>query len=332
MAVRYQDYYQTLGVDRGASEKELQRAYRKLAREFHPDVNKTPGAEERFKQINEAYEVLSDPEKRKKYDRLGANWQAGQEFTPPPGFEGAPFGFGGDFRRGGFEQGPFEFGGDDFGGFSSFFEALFGQQAGRRTRTQGARARRGRSQEAEIELSLEDLLSERTREIALQAVEHGGDGRPQPVERRYEVRIPPGTTEGTVIRLAGQGSPGAAGGPSGDLLLRVKLAEHPRFRVDGFDLSTRVEIAPWEAALGAKIEVPLLSGGATLTVPAGSSSGRKLRLRGQGLPHRDGTRGDLIVELAIVVPAEPTSRERELYEELRRSSPFRPRGPGIDSR
>lgn len=324
MAVRYQDYYQTLGVERGADAKEIQRAYRKLAREFHPDVNKDPGAEDRFKQINEAYEVLSDPEKRKRYDQLGPNWEAGQEFTPPPGYEGTPFGFG----RGGFDQGGIEFGGDDFGGFSSFFEALFGQ-AGPRMRTHSPhapRARRGRSQEAEIELALEDLLRGGTHEIVLQSVEHGPDGRPQRTERRYDVRIPPGTTDGTTIRLAGQGSPGAGGAPSGDLLLRVRLARHPRFEVDGFDLSTRVEVAPWEAALGARIDLVLLSGSATLTVPPGSSSGRRLRLRGQGLPQRDGTRGDLLVELAIVVPPELTPRERELYEELRRESPFRPRG------
>jgi curved DNA-binding protein len=319
MAVRYQDYYQTLGVERGVDAKELQRAYRKLAREFHPDVNKSPGAEERFKQINEAYEVLSDPEKRKRYDRLGANWQAGQEFTPPPGFEGAEFG------RRGFDERSFEFGGDDLGGFSSFFEALFGQSGGPRARTHARRAHRGRSQEAEIELSLEDLLRDGAHEIRLQTVEPGADGQPQRTERRFDVRIPPGTTDGTTIRLAGQGSPGAGGGPSGDLLLRVRLARHPRFEVEGFDLSTRVEVAPWEAALGAKIDVALLSGSATLTVPPGSSSGRRLRLRGQGLPQRGGTRGDLLVELVIAIPPELTPRERELYEELGRVSPFHPR-------
>jgi curved DNA-binding protein len=323
MAVRYQDYYQTLGVDRGASEKELQRAFRKLAREFHPDVNKSPGAEERFKQINEAYEVLKDPEKRKRYDQLGANWQAGQEFTPPPGHERAPFG-GGFQGFAGF--GDRYFGDDLGGGFSSFFEAMFGQAGAQHGRTRGPRARRGHSQEAEIELSLEDVARGGTHEIVLQSVEHAPDGRPQRSERRYDVRIPPGTTEGTTIRLAGQGAAGAGGGPSGDLLLRVRLAEHPRFEVDGFDLATRVDIAPWEAALGAKIDVPLLAGAATLTVPPGSSSGRKLRLRGQGLPQRDGTRGDLVVELSIAVPPNLTPRERELYEQLGRESPHRPRG------
>jgi curved DNA-binding protein len=312
MAVRYQDYYQALGVERGANEKEIQSAYRKLARQYHPDVNKSPGAEERFKQINEAYEVLKDPGKRQRYDRLGANWREGQEFTPPPGFEGAQFDFGGA-----------EF--SDLGsGFSSFFESLFGDGGPARTHRR-ARPRRGQTQEAEIELMLEELLRGGKREITLESLERDEHGQPRRSRRTYEVRIPPGTTEGTTIRLAGQGAPGSSGGPSGDLLLRVRLAPHPDFEVHGFDLRTELPVAPWEAALGGRADVRLIDGTASLAIPPGSSSGRVLRMRGQGLPQRDGARGDLLVELRIVVPSELSPRERELYAELARESRFDPR-------
>ena len=313
MAVRYQDYYQILGVERGASAKEIQAAYRKLARELHPDVNKTAGAEDRFKQVTEAYEVLKDPEKRKRYDQLGANWRDGQEFSPPPGFEGLRFDFGeGDF-------------GDLGSGFSSFFEAMFGEGRGPTRRAARSRPRRGATHEAEVQLTLEELVRGGTHTITLQRIDHDARGVPHSQRQSYDVRIPPGTTEGTTIRLAGQGAPGAAGGPSGDLLLHVRLAPHAAFEVRGYDLATTLKVTPWEAALGAQIEVPLLQGRAALTVPAGSSSGRSLRLRGQGLPRRDGSRADLLVELAIHVPRELSARERELFEQLARESGFDPR-------
>jgi len=338
MAVRFQDYYQTLGVARNASAKEIQSAYRKLARKYHPDVSKEPGAEAKFKQAAEAYEVLKDPEKRKRYDALGESWREGQEFTPPAGWQPPAGGTHFEFRG---SPGDFA----DLGGFSSFFESFFGggspfagagageegeelfRQGARGARGTGARApRRGTTHEAELTLALEDVLRGGTQELTLETHERGPDGQPRRARKSYSVKLPPGTTEGTTIRLAGQGESGAHGGPAGDLYLRVKLAPHPRFRVAGHDLVMSVPIAPWEAALGAKIPLALLDGEATVSVPAGSSSGSKLRLRGLGLPRRDGTRGDLLVELKIVVPKDLSAKERELFEELARVSSFRPRG------
>jgi curved DNA-binding protein len=313
MAVRYQDYYQTLGVARDADERAIQQAYRKLARKHHPDVDKSPGAEERFKQINEAYEVLKDREKRARYDALGANWQGGQEFTPPSGFGGA--------------GGPhFDFEGFGDSGFSSFFESLFGDLGGGAhfggARGHGRRARRGRTQESEITLSLEEVFHGGTHDVVLVGTDERGQ---RGAERTLSIKLPPGTTEGTAIRLAGQGEPGRGGGEPGDLILRVRVAPHARWRVEAHDLATRVEISPWEAALGARVPLRLLAGEATVGVPAGSQSGSKLRLRGQGLTRRDGSRGDVLVELAVAVPTELTPRERELFESLARESRFDPR-------
>ena len=320
--MEYQDYYKTLEVARDASQEDIQRAYRKLARKLHPDVNKAPDAESRFKAVAEAYEVLKDPEKRKRYDALGANWRAGQEFTPPPGFEGMRFDFG--------QRGADQF--EDLGGFSSFFESLFGGAdpfaetfGGRRT-ARAPRSRRGQTQEAEIGLALEDLARATPLELQLESRSVGPDGRPSSERKTYAVHIPPGTREGTAIRLAGQGAPGANGGASGDLLLRVHLQPHPRLRVDGEDdLAMDVSVTPWEAALGARVPVALLEGEGVLSVPAGSSSGTRLRLRGQGLPKRDGSRGDLYAVVQIVVPRELTAEERDLFEKLARTSTFKAR-------
>jgi curved DNA-binding protein len=320
--VEYQDYYKTLEVARDASQEDIQRAYRKLARKLHPDVNKAPDADRRFKAVAEAYEVLKDPEKRKRYDALGSNWRAGQEFTPPPGFEGMRFDFG---QRGGAQF-------EGFDGFSSFFENLFGSAdpfgeslGGRRT-ARAPRARRGPTQEAEIALSLEDLARGAPLELALESRQQGPEGRPGGERKTYSVRIPPGTREGTTIRLAGQGGPGASGGEPGDLLLRVRIQPHARLRTEGEDdLAVDVFVAPWEAALGGRVPVPLLEGEAVLTVPPGSSSGARLRLRGQGLPKRDGSRGDLYAVVQIAVPRELTAEERELFEKLAQVSRFQAR-------
>lgn len=337
MAVKFQDYYQTLGVSRDASQDDIQRAYRKLARQYHPDVNKEPGAEERFKQIGEAYAVLRDPETRRKYDQLGANWKAGDEFRPPPGWQ--PGGRPRAGRTGGARVEGFDFG--DIGGFSDFFETLFGSGSpfGRaggmggmggfgERRPGGARPgpRQGESHEAEITISLEDAYRGGTRRISLQSTDETG----QTATRTYDVRIPPGVTEGSVIRLAGQGGAGTGGAGAGDLLLRVRLASHPRFRVSEHDLLTTLPVSPSEAALGAKVPVTTLDGEVLVTVPAGSQSGQKLRLRGKGLPKRAGgdARGDLIAELRIVVPKELTPEERALYERLRDESRFDPRAGG----
>ena len=334
MSVKYQDYYETLGVTRSASQDEIQRAYRKLARQYHPDVNKNPEADQKFKQIGEAYEVLKDPEKRKKYDALGANWKAGQQFKPPPGFENIRFEFGGR------EGGGFEFSSD---GFSDFFEMFFGRGAagggfqsartrGFRTGTSGrtsggasgetfgGRPQKGQTIESEVEISLEDAYHGTSRQITLRDPEAG-------TSKKLEVKIPKGTTSGSKIRLAGQGGQGLAGGPAGDLILHLRIEPHPRFEVHGHNLHHTLAIAPWEAALGAKVPVPTLEGDVTMTIPPGASSGQKLRLRGKGLPNRahDEERGDLLVHLKIVVPHELTEDEERLFKELAKVSKFEPR-------
>jgi curved DNA-binding protein len=310
MAVGYRDYYEILGVERGASEEEIRRAYRKLARQYHPDINKDEGAEDRFKEISEAYEVLRDPDKRARYDRLGANWRAGEDVSGAQGFEGFG-GFGGD--RGGVRV---EFG--DGADFSDFFESLFGARrgpAGARTSGFEGFATRGADHEAVLELSLEEAAAGGVRQLSF------GDGR------TYDVRIPPGVRDGQRIRLAGEGGQGQGGGPSGDLFLHVRIKPHPRLRLDGRDLHVDVPVTPWEAALGATVEVPTLQGGAKVKVPAGSSSGRRLRLRGQGFPGPRGGHGDLYATVQIQVPKQLSERERELFEQLAAASTFNPREP-----
>jgi len=345
VSVRYQDYYKILGVERDASQGAIEKAFRKLAREYHPDLNKNKGAEEKFKEINEAHEVVGDAEKRKRYDALGANWKAGQDFRPPPGFEGV-------FNFGGGGQGVhFDFGGS--GGSSSFFDALFGGAgggfrspggpggAGGGFRSTGSPfgaggpggpggpgggspffAQEGQDIEAPITITIEDAYHGAKKSIALETP--GVPGQP-PQSKTYQVRIPPGTTQGKMIRLKGQGQKGSGGGRDGDLLLRVKIAKHPRFRVDGTDIHTTVPVTPWEAALGAKVKVPTLDGTVSLNVAAGSQSGQKLRLKERGLPGKGDKRGDLFAEIKIVVPNALTDEERELLEKLAEISKFEPR-------
>ncbi|HEY3434892.1 MAG TPA: DnaJ C-terminal domain-containing protein [Solirubrobacterales bacterium] len=298
MAVGFRDYYEVLGVPRGAGDEEIRSAYRKLAREYHPDVNSDPGAEDRFKEVSEAYEVLRDPEKREKYERLGANWKAGEDVSGASGFGG---GFGGSDGQG--------FG--DGAGFSDFFESFFG---GRRAAGgfEGF-SMRGGDQEATLEVTLEEAARGGEKKISL------ADGRD------FEVQIPPGVRDGQKIRLAGQGGEGASGGPAGDLFLRVRIKRHPRFRREDDDLVVEVPVAPWEAALGATVPVPTLDGSAKVKVPAGSSSGRRLRLRGEGMPGSGGRKGDLYASVRIVVPKVLEKRERELFEELAAVSRFDPR-------
>ena len=319
MGVKFQDYYETLGVSRTASDADIKKAYRKLAQKYHPDVSKERDAETRFKQINEAYEVLGDPEKRKRYDQLGRNWKAGQDFTPPPGWENVHFEFHGSPGAGQ----SFDF--EDMGGFSDFFETLFGGHmggAGRGSRRRGGAeafygSMPGQDQEAELTISLEDAYHGARKSIMLEA---GGQ------RKQYDVRIPPGTTSGSRIRLAGQGSPGRGGAASGDLYLQVHIAPHPVYRVQGHDLEMDLSIAPWEAALGAKVKLSTLAGQVSINLPPRTQSGQHLRLRGKGLPRRQGEAGDLIVVTRIVVPEHLTARERELFEQLGRESSFKPRG------
>jgi curved DNA-binding protein len=295
MPLSYTDYYEVLGVPRDADHNTIRRAYRKLAREYHPDLNSDSDAEERFKELGEAYAVLSDAEKRERYDRLGARWREAEHEAPDESFEHF-------FARQGFGGGtPAEFGDD-------LFEALFGARAGR------ASGRvRGRDREALLELSLEDALTGGRRRLTL-------DGR------EVNVNFPAGVRNGQLIRLAGQGGEGRDGGPPGDLFLRVALKPHPRFRWRGDDdLDVDLPITPSEAALGATVAVETPTGTARVRVPAGSSSGRRLRLRRRGRPKRGGGRGDLHAIVKIVVPKELSDRERELYEQLAENAGLDPR-------
>jgi curved DNA-binding protein len=302
MPVAYRDYYEALGVPRDASQEDIQRAYRSLARQYHPDVNKDPEAEERFKEISEAYEVLRDPEKRARYDSVGQGPAGGADFS-------------GGGAQGGFRDVRTDFGGFGGGDFSDFFDSVFGGMggAGRRRRGFDGFSTRGADQEATLELSLEEAARGGRRHVRL------ADGR------EYDVDIPPGVRDGRLIRLAGEGGGGASGGPTGDLLLRVRIRPHPRFRLEGRDLYMDLPVAPWEAALGASVEAPALEGTVRVQVPEGSSCGRRLRLRGEGMPDSQGRRGDLYAELRIVVPKRLTREERELFERLRDVSGFDPR-------
>lgn len=332
MAVKFKDYYEVLGIPRTAAEDEVRKAYRKLARKHHPDVN--PGdksAEETFKDINEAYEVLSDPEKRKRYDDLGSNWKAGAEFTPPPRSQNGRAGFQG------FEE---VFGGRG-SGFSDFFESMFSRGGARRGGSPGT----GHDIEAELSLALEEAHRGGSRTITLEANElcpecngtRTKDGKVCPVchgagvisrPKTLEVTIPPGVREGSVIRLAGEGEPGRGGTPPGDLYLHIRLEPHPLFElVNDDDVQMELRVAPWEAVLGAKVTVPTLDGSAQMTIPAVTQGGARLRLRGQGLKKRRGGRGDQYVKLNIVIPPKPTAKEKELFEKLASESRFDARQP-----
>jgi len=330
--MKYLDYYAVLGVARDASASDIKKAFRKLARQYHPDVNKSAGAEARFKEINEANEVLSDPEKRKRYDALGRNWKTGQDFTPPPGwggFEGASSGPGGI---------PFDFGGGQGGGdFSDFFSSLFGDLGGAGRSARGRRGGnpfagfdgfgggpeaftpRGQDFEANLSLSLEELFSREPKSLTLQMPSGQPDGTVARQSKTFQVRIPPGATDGTRIRLSGQGDGG------GNLYLNLRVAPHPIFQLHGNDLDQTVPLAPWEAVLGAKIRIPTLEGPATLTIPPGTQGGARLRLAGKGLPDKHGSRGDIFVNLRIAVPDHPTAKEKALFEQLAKESSFQPR-------
>jgi curved DNA-binding protein len=312
MAVQFRDYYETLGVSKTASEDEIRSAFRKLARKYHPDVAKDKKtAEEKFKQINEAYEVLSDPEKRRKYDQLGEHWNQPGGFQPPPQWGG---GHPGGFRSSGGEDGgvEFEFGGT---GFSDFFEAFFGGGRGRSAfggfGQRDAMAERGHDVEADIMVTLEEALHGSTRQVSLR---RAGSKKTE----TYQVKIPRGVREGQRIRLAGQGEAGERGGKSGDLFLRVRLARHPDFSVEGSDLVHEVKIAPWQAVLGDQLMVPTLEGNARLKLSPGTQGGQRFRLRERGLPGVSGQRGDLYVVVQIALPKKLTEREREIWEQLAR--------------
>lgn len=325
MAVKFRDYYEILGVPRTATQEEIQRAYRKLARKLHPDVNKAADAEDKFKELGEAYEVLKDPEKRQKYDQLGAHWKDGQDFRPPPGWE-THFDFGRDAGAG---QAGFEWSGA--GGFSDFFETLFGgaggfQQARRGGSRQGPVWRQdGVDQEATVRISLEDAFHGSTKPITLQMQSLTPDGRVSVQEKSYEVKIPAGILSGQKIRLGGQGGEGSGGGRRGDLYLRVEIEPHPTYRLEGKDIYMDLPITPWEAVLGTEVQLSTLSGPLTLKVPPSTQNGKKLRFRGKGMPSSKGNAGNLYAVVTIVVPTKPSQREQELFEELSKTSEFNPR-------
>lgn len=314
----YKDYYKTLGVERTATADEIKQAFRKLARKYHPDINKEPSAEARFKDVNEANEVLSDPEKRRAYDELGSNFAQGQNFRPPPNWGEAH-----EFRQHAGGARPQE---QDF---SDFFEELFGARmrggaAGGQAR-QGQREFRARGEDAHarIVVSLRDSFTGATRQLSLRVPEISGDGRISQREKTLAVKIPKGITAGQVIRLKGQGGPGFGGEAAGDLYLEVAFAPDPLYRAEGKDLYLDLPVAPWEAALGASVQVPTPTGPIMLKVPPNSAPGRELRAKGRGLPAQ--APGDLHVVLKIALPAGDTARAKELYEQMARDLAFDPR-------
>lgn len=320
MPVEFKDYYRTLGVSRDASQDDIRKSFRKLAREFHPDVAKDKkAAEEKFKEINEAYEVLSDAAKRKKYDALGANWNRAQ---PPPGAGGGPRGFRGENG----EEFEFHFGGT---GFSDFFEQFFGgrgergfDQYSQGQRAGGSAAIRGNDIEGDIMATLDEAIQGSVRTISFQRRNRETG---QAVSDSFRVRIPVGVAEGQMIRVPAKGEAGVNGGPAGDLFLRVRFAQHPDFRVRGSDLYFDLDLAPWEAVLGTTVSIPALEGPVSVRVPPGANKGQQLRVRGKGLPAPGGTRGDLYAVISIQMPAEVSEEERHLWQQLADRSRFNPR-------
>ena len=314
--MKYKDYYQILGLGRDASEEAIKKAYRRLARKYHPDVSKESGAEEHFKEVSEAYEVLRDAEKRAAYDQLGRNWQAGQDFRPPPGWQGGP-------RA---HPGGAGFSSRDF---SDFFESLFGRGGGFSgmgsftDQGSGGFATAGQDQTVALEISLEEAYHGGSRSVQLQTPERDPSGRVTSRTRTLNVKIPAGVTNGQKIRLTGQGNAGQGGGPSGDLYLEVSIKPHHLYKVRSRDIILELPLAPWEAALGCKIEAPTLGGPVTLNIPANAQNGQKLRLRGRGLPGNPP--GDQLVTLRIVNPPADTEVARELFQRLERELPFNPR-------
>ena len=314
--MEFKDYYGIMGVARDATQDEIRRAYRKLARKYHPDVSKEPDAEERFKEVGEAYEVLKDPEKRAAYDQLGANWQAGQDFRPPPDWDQ-----GFEFHGGGYTAADAE-------QFSDFFESLFGR-GGFEGFTAGGGGRRreyharGEDTHAKIVIDLEDAYRGATRTLNLKSTELGPDGRPRLRERTLNVRIPKGVRQGQRIRLAKQGGPGAGRGEAGDLYLEVEFRAHPHYTVEGKDVYLKLPVAPWEAALGAKVKAPTPSGTVDLKIPAGSQDAQKLRLKGRGIPAKQP--GDLYVVLQVALPPAGSEAARKAYEAFGEAFDFNPR-------
>ena len=323
--MQFKDYYETLGVARDATAEDIKKAFRKLARKYHPDVSREKDADARMKDVNEAYAVLSDPEKRAAYDQLGRGWRPGQEFRPPPDWDA-----GFEFSGRGFT--PHGYSSAEAADFSDFFSELFGRMGGGGFHAQGgARGAQGahfRTQggdhHAKVLLEVEDAFTGATRQFTLRVPQSDAQGRVALGSRTLNVKIPKGVRAGQVIRLAGQGAPGLGGGPAGDLLLEVRFNPHARFRVEGRDLHLSLPVAPWEAALGAVINVDLPGGPVKVRIPEGTQSGRQLRVRGKGIPGEPA--GDLLLEIHVALPPADTPRARELYETMARELDFNPRG------
>ncbi len=328
--MEYRDYYKILGVERSVTADALKTAYRRLARKFHPDVSKEADAEARFKEVQEAYEVLKDPEKRAAYDQLGADWKSGEQFRPPPDW-GSGYEFSGGPRASGRRRGQQRSGNggaEEFAqaDYSEFFSSLFGGgspfgAAGFAEGAGGGRA--ARDHHARVDIELEEAFRGASRTLELRRPEAGADGRVELRNHTVRVTIPAGVTEGQLIRLAGQGAPAAGGGPAGDLYLEAHILPNKLYALDGRDVTLTLPLAPWEAALGASVPVPTLGGTVHMQIPAGSQAGQKLRLRGRGLPGQPP--GDEYVQLKIVLPPANTAEARAVYEELRTKLPFNPR-------
>ena len=311
--MEFRDYYEIMGVDRNATQDEIKRAYRKLARKYHPDINKAADAEEKFKEMGEAYEVLKDPEKRAAYDQLGKNYKAGQDFTPPPGWDA-----GFEFSGAGFDEAA------GAAAFSDFFESLFGGGGFARGRgpSSGFHAR-GQDHHAKILIDLDDAINGSTRTITLQVPEVDSHGHVQTRTRTLNVNIPRGVKQGQQIRLAGQGAPGMGQGGAGDLYLEIEFKPHSLYRVEGRDIYLELPVTPWEAALGSTVKVPTPSGIVEMKIPPGSGSGKTMRLKGRGIPAR--TAGDFYVVLRISLPPADSDKARALYEQMKNELDFNPR-------
>jgi len=329
--MEYRDYYKLLGVSRTASKDEISKAFKKLARKYHPDLNpNNADAEAKFKEINEAYEVLKDQKKRKMYDQFGSNWEHGQNFQPPPGYENMNFGGGG-------------FGGGGAGGFSDFFETIFGGAGPGGAQFRGGfgggpggpggfgggggfqqRPRRGSDSEASYELTLDEAYRGGKKSVTLQEQTSGPEGIPRMTTKTLEINVPAGIKDGQKIRLAGQGNPGLSGGSKGDLYLKIRLMPHHLFKVTDADIVLDLPLSPWEAALGATVRIPTLDGPVEMKIPPGIGSGKKLRLKGKGLGS-GAKKGDQFVRIMIQVPDALSDEERDLLEQLQETSDFKPR-------
>ena len=311
--MEYKDYYEIMGVARDATQQEIKLAYRKLGRKYHPDVSKETDAEAQFKLIGEAYEVLKDPEKRAAYDQLGREWKSGQDFRPPPDWDS-----GFEFRGGGYTAG-------DAGAYSDFFEELFGHEFGQASHTGRRRTSRMRGEDhhAKVFINLEDSVNGAIRPVSLRMPTLTDDGHVISRERTLNIRIPKGIRAGQQIRLAGQGEPGQEGAESGDLYLEIAFHEHPVYRIHGGDIYLDLPVAPWEAALGATVTVPVPSGHIELTIPANSKQGKKLRLKDRGLPGKQP--GDFYVVVQIALPPADSDEAKALYKKMKEQLGFDPR-------